>query len=172
MNERGAALLEVLIALALTALMAAALSGVTGFGLSALERAQSGSARMTDAMLERRNLTDALSRMTIVQGQASLIGTPESMIWRGMISDSDGTWVPTIMRLRARDMEMSSCADMDATDCEVMSTARNASATFSYAGPDGIWLPEWSDTALPALVRIATPESLIIASPRSTGGQR
>ncbi len=178
-SERGAALLEVLIALALTAMMAAALSGVTGFGLRAVERAEAGSIRMTDHLIGRRALSDALARIgTGPAGEDSFLGTPDRMAWHGVMDAETTPEGATAWQISARDMQLSGCVSLDGAGCEPVTKLRLAPARFAYSGSDGIWQDEWSGAAPPALIRITTGNGgtaaarEVIVAPRITGATR
>lgn len=171
-GERGATLMETLIAVAITAVLAAAIAQVSGFGLTTLDRAQAASARGIDALRVQRTVAETLAR--IGRGDDALTGDAETMTWRGVVAGESGGWRAGAWRWRAADGVIARCDD---DDCEDIGRFGPAGAVLSYAGPDGAWRDEWVGGPAPHLVRITAAQHtgvprVIVVAPRIHGAAR
>lgn len=165
-GERGAALLEILVALAIAGMLAAAAAGLLRMGLTTLERAGAASERGSEALALRRDLGAILARLST--GPEAALGAEDGFRWRGAAPEAGG-WRVGIWRLSA-DLALESCPDFSAPCAEV--TAGRANARFAYAGVDGVWRPEWPLAAAPALIRVTTDIAEMIFAPRVAGASR
>ncbi len=164
-GERGATLLETLIALAIAGLLAATATQIAGFGLSAVERAEATAARSAAAYLYDRQLRDRLAAMD--DGAASFRGGPKELRWRGPGDDgAAGIW-----RLDAEGA-VAACPAIDASRCDAAAPwlAQGVDA-FAYAGPDGAWRDEWQAGPAPDLIRISHGAWEIVIAPRVRGAR-
>lgn len=164
-GEKGATLLEVLIALAITSLLATAVSQVAGLGLRTVERAETASTRSTAAYFDDRRIRDRLA--LIDAGERSFAGAPDAIRWRGPGEDgAAGVW-----RLGA-DGGLAACPALDAIRCDPAEPLLESQIeAFAYAGPDGAWRADWPPGAPPALIRLTLGGREIVVAPR-VGGAR
>ncbi|MDG1973124.1 MAG: hypothetical protein P8I56_19465 [Paracoccaceae bacterium] len=168
-SEKGAALLEVLIAVAITAMLAAALTQVTRFGLSVIERVQTANSSSTEALIARRTLSDLLTR--IDPGKAdrdTAQGDRESFQWYGAAPDGDA-WRTGIWRLQTTgdQSELSLCVEFGVpATCSIESTIQ-ALGPFAYAPADGVFADVWPAGPPPHLIRIGDH----VFTPRALGGR-
>lgn len=177
MKESGAALLEVLIAVALAAMLAGAAGGVVRFGLTAIERAGAASDRGSAALSRRRAIADMLTRIDrAAPGAPAFEGAAHGVRWRGVVIDASGEWRSGIWRLSGSGLALSRCRSFDGP-CPAEADLRAASTDvrFAYAGADGEWREEWPPGAPPMLIRLMLSDSagstaplgeIIIAPPR------
>ena len=166
-SERGAALLEVLIAVAITAMLAAALAQATRFGLTVVERAQASSATSTEALIARRKLTDLLTRLDPEKADRdSTQGDGETFEWHGVASDQDG-WRSGVWRLQVSDGlgELSVCPALDQPDLCELQDSLPVSGPFAYAAADGDFVSEWPAGPPPHLIRLGD----LVFAPRVLG---
>lgn len=168
--ERGAALLEVLLALAITALIAAAAAGVAGFGLGAVERAREAADRSGEALALRRELSDALIRIAPADGAPSARGSDTVLDWRGVMPEGEG-WRSGSWRLGPPGATLYRCAAFG-EECERMRSLAEGELRFAYARDDGEWRATWPRGGPPALIRAALGGTRIIVAPRTTGAAR
>ncbi len=162
MSERGAALLEVLLALMLTAALAVALAATARFGLAATDRAQSAGAAIEAAERDRRRL-GALWR-----GLTAAAGGPARVFWLGTDADAPrwGLWRLEIVGAAAR---LSLCDGDDPRapgPCGAAETMRLPASRLAYAGPDGAFAAEWAGGA-PALIALEGLEGRLVVAPRA-----
>lgn len=171
-EERGGALLEALIALGITAMLAAAVSQTGRFGLSMIERADAAAQTSGALLAERRRLADLLSRIDAeTPGRPVFAGDAAAMRWRGVAPDDAGGWRAGVWRLTAAEdaLILSRCEAMDDAPCA--EEARFAPAgPFAYAGPDGAFAGDWPAGAAPALIRLG--DDGLTAQPRVSGALR
>ena len=158
-GERGATLMEVLIALAITDMLAAAVAEIGGFGLRTVERGEAASARAAEAYADERRLRDAL---TLIDA-APFEGEANGVRWSGPVPERAGAaWRLT------REGALAACVG---TTCgEARPWLGAPIQNFAYAGADGLWLDEWRDDAPPRLLRITIADREIIVAPRAGGG--
>ena len=157
-GERGATLLEVLIALAITAIIAASVTQMTGFGLRTVERAERRSVDGAARIADERRLRDTLALIE-PQGFAA---DDDGFTWRGPGPSSEAAaW-----RL-SRDGRIAAC---DASGC---GSARQWIASqigdIEFAGSDGVFLPEWRSADAPHLIRIGVADGEVVIAPRARG---
>lgn len=173
-HERGAALLEIIIALAITAMLAGAAGGVVRLGLTTLERAGDAAARGGAGLVLRRDLALMLTRIDAAPfGQQAAIGGPEWFSWRGVTPGPDGAWRGGFWRLSRDELALERCESLEgpcAPDGEPR--APGASARLSYAGPDGLWRADWPAGPAPDLIRVQLKGAEIIAAPRVRGASQ
>ena len=152
-SERGAALLEVLIAVAITAMLAAALAQTTRFGLTVAQASASGSA---EALIARRKLADLLTRMDPEKADRdSAAGDAAVFEWHG-VGPSDDGWRAGAWRLQIVENmgELSTCPALNSPeDCVVLDNIPVTGA-FAYAAADGLFVAEWPAGPPPNLIRI------------------
>lgn len=155
-SERGAALLEVLIAVAITAMLAAALAQTTRFGLTVVERAQASASGSAEALIARRKLADLLTRMDPEKADRdSAMGDATAFEWHGL-GLAKGQARAGVWRLQIIENmgELSTCPALNAPeDCVVLDSIP-VSGPFAYAAADGVFLSEWPAGPPPHLVRI------------------
>lgn len=169
-SEKGAALLEVLIAIAITAMIAAALTEATRFGLTVVERAQASSATMTDALLARRRLADLLTRMDPEKADRDgAQGDARSFEWHG-VAPIDGGWRGGVWRLQLTDGEgeLSLCPELNAAAECVTQERFPITGALAYAAADGVFVDAWPAGPPPVLVRIGDQ----VIAPRILGASR
>lgn len=159
-GERGATLLETLIALAITGLLSAAVVQMTGFGLRVVERGEAVTASASGAFADERRLRDALSAM---EG-AGFSGDAAGLIWRGPGPDgAGGVW-----RLD-REGRVASCPG---GRCETGADWLKAPIDgFAFAEEDGAWVEEWDEGAPPALIRLTLVSREVVIAPRVRGAR-
>jgi hypothetical protein len=164
MNERGAALLEVLLALTLTAAMAAALAATARFGLAATDRAQAAGAETEAAGRDRRRLA------ALWRGLTDATGGPTAVVWLGADADAPrwGLWRLEIAGGAAR---LAPCAGEDPRapgPCGAAEPLLLPATRLAYAGANGVLGPEWREGA-PALIALEGAARLVVA-PRAPDG--
>ncbi len=169
-SEKGAALLEVLIAVAITAMMAAALAQATRFGLTVIERVQASSAGSADALVDRRRIAMLLSRMDPEKSDAdSAQGDASSFEWHGPFPDSDG-WRTGVWRLQVVD-NASDLLYCDAfgqpSTCRVEETI-NAPGPYAFAAADGVFVDIWPAGPPPNLIKLGD----LVITPRVLGASQ
>ena len=154
--ERGAALLEVLIAVAITAMLAAALAQATRFGLTVVERVQTTTDATTGALISRRKLADLLTRLDPTKADRdSASGDASTFVWHG-VAATDVGWRSGVWRLQTsgNEAELSACVELDATDgCEIQDSFAIA-GPFAYAAADGVFVSDWPAGPPPHLIRV------------------
>ena len=157
--EKGATLMEVLIALAITAMIAAGVTQMTGFGLRVVERGERASADTVSALQDERLLRDALTR-----ADGAFEGEPSEIRWRGAGPDDDASaW-----RLDAEG-RIAAC---DADGCGQPQAWISASIErFAYAGADGNFAESWSGERPPHLISIDFAGRNIVIAPRIRGAE-
>ncbi len=166
-GERGAALLEILVALAITAMLAGAAAGMLGMGLTTLDRAGAAAARGADALALRRDLGALLTRLSA--GPESASGGEEGFRWRGAAPDGAGGWRVGFWRL-GEELALERCESLEGP-CATETEPRGA-ARFAYAGADGEWRPDWPAGPAPALIRVTAEGGEMIFAPRVGGAAR
>lgn len=170
-RERGAALLEIIVALAITALLAGAAGGVVRLGLTTLERAGAAAARSGAGLVLRRDIALMLTRIDAAPGgEAVAVGGPEAVLWRGVTPGPDGAWRGGFWRLAGDELTLEACESLEGP-CEPDGAPRapGAKALFAYAGPDGIWRDDWPAGSAPNLIRVQIDDAEIIAAPPARG---
>ncbi|MEM7544352.1 MAG: hypothetical protein AAF367_02355 [Pseudomonadota bacterium] len=175
--QTGAALLEVVIALALTAMIAATLTGITGFGLASVEQAEDASTDSAARLVERRSITNMLARIAAPgPDEPSLVGTPTDLIWRGVIPAADGGWQSGIWSLDAEEGALRRCAAMARDSCmgePFLSLGQiDNDQILTYQLRSGDWSEDWSGDGLPEVIRIQSEASKIDIAPRVGGAAR
>lgn len=169
-GEKGAALLEVLIAVAITAMLAAAMAQATRFGLTVIERVQASDGASTDALIARRALTDILTHIDPEKADRdSTQGDGQSFEWHGAVADGEG-WETGIWRLQITENqgELLRCSVFgDVSSCVAEQTIA-IEGPFSYAASDGVFFEEWPAGAPPHLIRIGAQ----VIAPRVLGAAR
>lgn len=169
-REDGATLLEVLIALAIASLVAASAAGVARFGVTAIERAEAAAERSSEALILRRRVAEALTRVDPEgpSGPAAL-GSADAFVWRGAIARGE-TWSGGWWRLAAADgLTLERCDGANAGDCEEIERLGGGDARLAYAGSDGVWLDEWPAGRAPHLIRITVGGQESFVAPRVMG---
>lgn len=165
--ERGAALMDAMLALALAGMIAGAAGGLIRAGLVALERAGESAAQGAETLTLRRALADPLARI-----DAPFSGNAAEMTWRGVIPH-EGAWRSGVWRLEAGTLALASCPDFTSPCAPETAPwpAPGAPARFAYAGADGRWREDWPVGEAPALIRVSFSEGMkeIIVAPRITG---
>ncbi len=159
-SEKGAALLEVLIAVAITAMLAAALAQATRFGLTVIERVQASDAASTDALIARRTIADLLTHIDPEKADRdSAQGSAKAFEWHGAVAGGGaggGGWETGVWRLQISENEgqLSRCGNFgDPSTC----TQRQViaiSGPFAYAASDGVFVSEWPAGPPPNLIRV------------------
>lgn len=170
-REAGATLMETLVALAITALLAAAVAQTTGFGLTTMDRVGAASARGAAALAARREAADALSR--IDAGADAFAGDPAAVVWRGVLPDDAGGWRSG--RWRWSGAGLAACPAAAGAPCDEPVAFGPPAPVFAFAGADGLWRDDWPEGPAPRLIRISGGEgapAAIIVSPRIYGAQR
>lgn len=159
-GERGATLLETLIALAITGLLSAAVVQMTGFGLRVVERGEAATAAASAAFGDERRLRDALTGM---EG-AGFSGDAAGLIWRGPGPDgAGGLW-----RLD-QDGRVAACPGRR---CEAAADwLTEPVAAFAFAEEDSAWAEEWEEGPPPALIRLTLAGGDVIVAPRVRGAR-
>ncbi|WP_340107462.1 hypothetical protein [Pikeienuella sp. HZG-20] len=176
--ERGAALLEVLIAVALTALLAGAAGGIVRFGLGALERAGAASDRGAEALALRREIFEMLARIDRETPEAAAIsGDADAATWRGVVPGADGEWRSGIWRLSGRGLALERCETLRGPCApDPAARKREAAARFSYGDGAGGWRDDWPAGGAPELIRLrfgaGAPLDEIVVAPRVRGAAR
>lgn len=175
--QSGAALLEVVIALALTAMIAATLTSITGFGLSAIERTEHQSANTQSELGNRRSIGDILARISApIPGSPTMNGQTDQLTWRGVLFDEDGAWQSGFWQLKVADMTIRQCQTLDAEACtsseNITLEQHDDNAKLSYRDRSGTWRDNWDGDGLPYLIRLSGDRSTIQIAPRVTGAQR
>ncbi|MFV0476035.1 MAG: hypothetical protein ACK5MQ_17805 [Pikeienuella sp.] len=171
-SERGASLLEAMIAVALAAMIAAAAAGIIRFGLTVVERAEAASARGAAALALRRGLADMLTRIDrAAPGAPAFTGDPGAMTWRGPAPGPDGGWRGGVWRIESAGLALSECKAFDGP-CAVAAPRAEGVARFDYAGSDGEWRGDWPLGDAPELIRIRLGEAEILIAPRTRGGSQ
>ncbi len=169
-SEKGAALLEVLIAVAITAMMAATLAQATRFGLTVIERVQTSSAGSTDTLIARRRIATLLSRMDPEKSDSdSAQGDADSFEWYGPAPEGDG-WRSGVWRLQVTDgaSNLSYCeAFGQPSTCKVEETI-NLPGPYAFAAADGVFTDIWPAGPPPHLIRLGD----LVISPRVLGASR
>ncbi|MEM8755154.1 MAG: prepilin-type N-terminal cleavage/methylation domain-containing protein [Pseudomonadota bacterium] len=165
-GERGATLMETLVALGVASLLAAAVTQTTGFGLTVLDRAREASSDGVEALRARRELSAALARVELADG--ALTGDASTVSWRGAAPDPEsGEWSTGLWRWRAGDGALSLCAAPD--ECGEERPFGPADATLAYAGSDGVWRDDWTGGPPPRLIRATHEGGEIVVAPRLWG---
>lgn len=169
-SEKGAALLEVLIAVAITAMVAAALTQVTRFGLTVVERAQASSATSTETLIARRELADLLTRMDPEKADRdNARGDAQSFEWHGA-APAEAGWSVGVWRLEVAEnrSDLASCEALgDPATCTPHKTLAVGGA-LAYAAADGVFVEDWPPGPPPALIRIGDQ----VIAPRALGATR
>ena len=161
-GERGATLLEVLIALSITGLVAAAVTQMSGFGLRVVERGQSASSASASAFGDERRLRDALTALSPVE--SAFAGDADGFAWAGIGRDEEAARWRLSLDGRLAACPASRCGPPN----EWLSAPLRQVA---YAGPDGIFADEWRGGAAPDLIRISTSFGDIVIAPRVRGAR-
>ena len=168
--ERGAALLEVLIAVAITAMLAAALTQATRFGLTVVERVEASADASTEALIARRKLADLLTRLDPEKADRdSAVGDAAAFEWHGAIAGDDG-WRAGVWRLQITGGEgqLSQCPALQAPEaCEVRDTFP-AEGPLAYAAADGVFVSDWPAGPPPHQIRVGEQ----VFAPRILGGRQ
>lgn len=173
-GESGAALLDAMIALALTAILAAAASGVIRAGLGVVERAKEESSRSVAEFRLSRAVSAAFARIDpIAPERPALAGDARELRWRGVLPGPDGEWRSGIWRIEGDDLALARCPDF-ISPCKEEDAPwppQEDPARFAYAGADGIWRETWPAGAAPHSIRLRfdRSEAEIFVSPRISG---
>lgn len=166
-SERGAALLEVLIAVAITAMLTAALAQATRFGLTVVERTQTSAAASGEALIARRKLADLMTRLDPEKADRdSAQGDAAAFEWHGVAAAADG-WRSGVWRLQISGYigELSLCPALnDPAACDAQDSIPVA-GPFAYAAADGVFIAEWPPGPPPHLIRIGDQ----VFAPRALG---
>ena len=166
-SEQGAALLEVLIAVAITAMLAAALSQATRFGLTVVERAQASGNASSEALVTRRNLAKLLTHLDPEKADRdSAWGNASTFEWHGLAMAGDGLR-SGVWRLQVTDneMELSTCPALNQPEnCDVRKRF-TVSGAFAYAASDGVFTSEWPAGPPPRQIRLGD----LVFAPRVLG---
>ncbi len=166
-GERGAALLDVLVALALTGMLAGAVGGMLRAGLLTTERAGARSEAGAAALLLRRELTGLLATIEAATPEAgpSFRADAEGLRWRGVDPDDGAArW----LRLTP-DLALGRCEGPDGP-CE--DAPPEGPAAFAFLDAEGAWREDWPLGAPPALIRVTAGADEILIAPRILGAQR
>lgn len=167
-RERGATVLEVVIALAITALLAASATQITGFGLSTLDRATAASARGGDALAARRTLADAFSRISA--GDDVFAANEEAITWRGALPGAAG-WRVGVWRLTLGDGEFARCEAVGDATCDPTDELAIAVSAAAFEDAAGTQTGVWPKGPAPALIVLETASGLVEIAPRVRGFQ-
>ncbi|MEL7462562.1 MAG: prepilin-type N-terminal cleavage/methylation domain-containing protein [Pseudomonadota bacterium] len=157
-GEKGATLMEVLIALSITAMLAAAVTQMTGFGLRVVERGERASSGTAAALSDERALRDALTG-----ARGAFTGDASGFQWRGGGPEDAASWR---LDIKGR---IAACAGNECGPPRPWLGAPVSS--FAYAGPDGVFADEWANEAPPHLIRIGLEDREIIVAPRIRGAE-
>lgn len=155
-SEKGAALLEVLIAVAITAMLAAALAQATRFGLTVIERVQASDGASTEALIARRTIADLLTHIDPEEADRdSAQGTAETFEWHGAVAGGDG-WVTGVWRLQVSDTEgqLSRCASFGQPSTCTQQQVIAIKGPFAYAAADGVFVTDWPPGPPPHLIKV------------------
>lgn len=169
-GERGATLLETLVALAITALLAATAAQVAGFGLTSIERADRSASRAADGEVARRIVTDALARIAPREAMAgNLTGDATSARWFGAGTGADGAIRVGHWSLNSEGA-LAVCREDRTAPCDPpTATLGLAGGTISYIGADGAAYEVWEEDTTPYLIRIDHDLGLFAVAPRAGG---
>ena len=167
--ERGAALLEVLIAVAVTAMLAAALTQATRFGLTVVERAEASANASNEALAARRKLADLLTRLD--PGKAdrdSTFGDAAAFEWHG-VGAGDAGWRAGVWRLQIVDLEgiLSLCPALRRPDACDAQGRFPLKGPLAYADADGVFVSDWPPGPPPYQIRVGEQ----VFAPRVLGGR-
>ncbi|MEL6794923.1 MAG: prepilin-type N-terminal cleavage/methylation domain-containing protein [Pseudomonadota bacterium] len=158
-REKGATLMEALVALAITALLAASVAQIAGFGLRVVERGERASSATAAALRDERLLREALTR-----ADGAFEGDATGFRWRGPGADADAaSW-----RL-LEDGRIAPCAAEDCGAPRDWLAARPSG--FAYAGADGVFGEDWRGAAPPHAIRIDFADRAILVAPRIRGAE-
>ena len=168
-GQSGAALMEVLIALAITAMLAAALTQATRFGLTVIERTQAASAASTSALINRRRLAWMLSRIEMAQPDlpTAAATATDGFTWRGPGDEGGKTGIWRITSTDEALMLLMCDAFTIRATCEVAGQL-GPSAKIALAGIDGEFREEWPPGPAPSVIRIGDQ----VIAPRLNGAVR
>lgn len=155
-SEKGAALLEVLIAIAITAMLAASLAQATRFGLTVIERVQASDDASTKDLIARRTIADILTHIDPEKADRdSTQGSANAFEWHGAVAGGDG-WKTGVWRLQITDTEglLSRCASFsDPSTCKQQQVIA-VKGPLAYAASDGIFVSEWPPGPPPHLIKV------------------
>lgn len=166
-TEKGAALLEVLIAVAITAMLAASLAQATRFGLTVIERVQASSDASTDALIARRTVADLFTRIDPEKADRdSAQGDEKAFEWHGAVAGGDG-WQTSVWRLHVTENggQLSRCATFDEPATCVKQEVIAIEGPFTYAASDGIFISNWPAGPPPHLIKVGAQ----VIAPRALG---
>ncbi len=169
-SEKGAALLEVLIAVAITAMLAASMAQATRFGLTVIERVQTSNATSTEALIARRTIANLLTHLDPEKADRdSAQGDAESFEWHGAVADGTG-WRTGIWRLQRVENQtrLSRCASFSEPSTCVEQEVVAIDGALSYAASDGVFISEWPAGPPPHLIRFGAQ----VIAPRALGAAR
>lgn len=168
--ETGAALLEVLIAVAITAMLAASLAQATRFGLTVIERVQNTTGASTDALIARRAIADLLTRIDPEKADRdSAQGNADEFEWYGAVTDGDG-WSTGLWRLQISESggQLSRCTIFGEPSSCVPQKVIALDGPFAFAASDGVFSSDWPAGPPPHLVRIGSQ----VIAPRVFGAMQ
>ena len=166
-GERGATLLEVVVALAITAMIAAAATQLSAFGLRSLERAGEASSEETARLIERRRITEIFARIS--RGDDVFEADEREIRWRGARLSETGFWRSGVWRLDLASGAIERCEDMADRACESDDAVIAAPLAASFAGPDGAFEADWRRGPAPTLIAFESGEARIVTAPRVRG---
>ncbi|MEM7270631.1 MAG: prepilin-type N-terminal cleavage/methylation domain-containing protein [Pseudomonadota bacterium] len=168
-NERGSTLLETLIALSLTAMIAAALSQATGLGLRVTERVSATNVEAVDRLSALRRVAELLERIdpSSPDGVAA-VGQSDVFRWRGVALTGDGRWRAGVWSLDAFG-ELSACEGFEG-QCEPRDVF-DAELAFEFWS-ENEWTADWPAGPAPEMIRVTINETTTIVTPRSSGARR
>jgi hypothetical protein len=168
-GEGGAALLEALIALALTALLAAAVASAAGLGLDAADRARETARASGTALIAERRLRGLIARLDPETGVAA---GPARLVFRAVAEDADGVPQDRLRRLsssRGR-LILAACGGGDPVAPGPCAPAEDLGPAptrpFTYADAAGAFAPNWDGPAPPSLIAVEVAGRRIVAAPR------
>lgn len=155
-SEKGAALLEVLIAVAITAMLAAALAQATRFGLTVIERVQASDNASTEALIARRTIADLLTHIDPEKvDRDSARGSEDTFEWHGAVVGGSG-WETGIWRLQIAETEaqLSRCATFGEPSTCTQQQVIAIKGPLAYAASDGVFISDWPPGPPPHLIRV------------------
>lgn len=169
-SEKGAALLEVLIAVAITAMLAAALAQATRFGLTVVERVQASDSASTEALIARRTIADLLTHIDPEKADRdSAQGSAQTFEWHGAVADGAG-WATGIWRLQITDTSavLSRCTIFAEPSTCTQQQVIAIKGPLAYAASDGDFTDEWPAGPPPHLIKVGAQ----VIAPRVLGAVR
>lgn len=162
--ERGGVLLETVLALALTAMLAVAAAAATRFAADALDRAAARAAAAAQAHAADRRLRATLR---LIGPEAGLVGDAAAMAWRGVGPDgAAGLW-----RLSAQGgaLTLARCAagaPPSPRDCaEAADFGPADPAGLRYAGADGEEIRDWRAADPPVRIVVIRAATRLAVAP-------